>query len=286
MKRKRLTEAFPWILPLRKKQRNFCFYTGMALDGRKYAEYVERETLPFVQAECSSPLYNRETGFDMKYQENKVFNLKLTAKKLDGMVIRPGETFSFWKAVRHADKEIPYKEGLTVINGKLMTTSGGGLCQMSNLLFGLFLHSPLQIVERRGHGKKEFPDPGTSLAGTDATVSEGWIDLKVENRQQQTYQIKLDFDEERIYGFLRTERRPDKEYEILNKNVAYVRKGGKVYQQADVYRKKIGRKPGAAAAETEEPAEAAESEQKLYRNCCEIAYELSECVEIKEESNL
>lgn len=275
MKRKRLTEVFPWILPLRKKQRNFCFYAGMAMDGRHYAEHMEGNVMPFIQAESSSPLYNRETGFDMKYQENKVFNLKLTAKKLDGMIIRPGETFSFWKAVRYADKETPYRDGLTVINGKLMTTSGGGLCQMSNLLFELFLHSPLRIAERRGHGKKEFPDPGTSLAGTDATVSEGWIDLKVENRQQQAYQIKIDFDEERIYGFLRTEKRPEEEYAILNKNVAYVRKSGRVYQEADVCRKTIGMKPGAP-----------KREEVLYRNVCEIAYELPEGVEIKEESNL
>ncbi|MCI8646948.1 MAG: glycopeptide resistance accessory protein VanW [Firmicutes bacterium] len=275
MGRKRLTEIIPWILPLRKWQRTFCFYMGMALDGRKYAQQMEEKTLPYIQAKSSSPLYNRETGFDMKYQENKVFNLKLTAKKLDGMVIRPGETFSFWKAVRHADKETPYREGLTVVNGEMMTTSGGGLCQMSNLLFDLFLHSPLRITERRGHGKKEFPDPGTSLAGMDATVSEGWIDLKVENNKQQVYQIKIDFDEERIYGFLRAELEPDAEYEILNRNVAYVRKNGVIYQQADVYRKRIARMQKAEV-----------SEEKLYSNCCEIAYQLPECVEIKEESVL
>lgn len=275
MERKRLTEVFPWILPLRKRQRNFCFYAGMAMDGRKYAAHMQERTMPFIQAQSSSPLYNRETGFDMKYQENKVFNLKLTAKKLDGMVIRQGETFSFWKAVRYADKEEPYRDGLTVVNGKMVTTSGGGLCQMSNLLFDLFLHSPLRVVERKGHGKKEFPDPGTSLVGMDATVSEGWIDLKVENRQPQAYQIKIDFDEERIYGFLRTEPEPDAEYEILNKNVTYVKKGGAIYQQADIYRKKNGRKQGTAG-----------SEEKLYRNCCEIAYRLPECVEIKEESVL
>lgn len=272
MGRKRITERFPWILPLRKCQRNFCFYTGMALDKRTYAKEISREPLPYLQAKASSPLYNRDTGFDMKYQENKVFNLKLTAKELDGLLIRPGETFSFWKSIRHADRETPYREGLTVLNGQLVTTSGGGLCQMSNLLFDLFLHSPLTIVERKGHGKKEFPDPGTSLAGADATVSEGWIDLKVENRQQQEYQVKLDFDQERIYGFLRAGAEPTADYEILNRNVAYVRKEGKIYQTADVCRRTRGR-----------GNHAEDREETLYQNCCEIGYALPDSVEIKEE---
>lgn len=272
MGRKRMTERFPWILPLRKRQRTFCFYTAMALDKRRYAKEIRPEPLPYLQAKASSPLYNSDTGFDMKYQENKVFNLKLTAKELDGLLIRPGETFSFWKSIRHADRETPYREGLTVLNGQLVTTSGGGLCQMSNLLFELFLHSPFTIVERKGHGKKEFPDPGTSLAGTDATVSEGWIDLKVENRQQQEYQLKLDFDQERIYGFLMTGAEPETDYEILNRNVTYVRKEGKLYQMADVCRK------------IRDPRDHTEKgEEILYQNCCEIGYALPDGVEIKEE---
>ena len=111
MGRKRITELFPWLLPLRKKQRTLCFYAGMVLDKNKYAQTKKEEPLPFVLYNNSSPLYNSETGFDMKYQENKVFNLKLTARELDGLLIRPGETFSFWKAIRHADREMPYKEG-------------------------------------------------------------------------------------------------------------------------------------------------------------------------------
>lgn len=58
---------------------------------------------------------------------------------------------------------------------------------MSNLMFTLFLHSPPNIVERKGHGKKEFPDPGSEPAGTDATISEGWIDLKAENRTEAAF---------------------------------------------------------------------------------------------------
>ena len=96
-------------------------------------------------------MYNRSTGFSMMYQKNKVFNLKLAAATMDKLVIRPGETFSFWQLVRYADRDTPYREGLVEIDGKLTTRPGGGLCQISNLLFWMFLHTPLTIVERRGH---------------------------------------------------------------------------------------------------------------------------------------
>ena len=109
MKRKRATELFPFLIPLRTKQRKFCFYLGMRLDKNTYCKARLEGALPYVAFEDSSQLYNTETGFDMVYQENKVFNLKLAAKELNGLLIRPGETFSFSQAIRYADRHTPYK---------------------------------------------------------------------------------------------------------------------------------------------------------------------------------
>ncbi len=268
MTRKRVTQVFPWLLPLRRRQRNFCFYAGMKLDGRIYATGQAEGELPFVQAESSSPLYNENTGFDMKYQENKVFNLKLAAQKLDKLLIRPGETFSFWQALHKDSKKDAYKDGLVVLNGQLTTVSGGGLCQMSNLLFDLFLHSPLTIAERTGHGKKEFPDPGEGPAGIDATVSEGWSDLKVENQGDQIFQLRIFFDEENIYGQLKADSQPETYYEIFNRDMEYYQAGGKIYQSVGVWRRA-----------KDQCGEA----RKLYENRCEIGYALPESVEIKED---
>lgn len=79
MTRRRMTQIFPWLLPLRRWQRRFCFYAKMGWDGIPYATCRERQELPYPLFETSCPMYNRETGFDMVYQENKVFNLKLAA---------------------------------------------------------------------------------------------------------------------------------------------------------------------------------------------------------------
>ncbi|MCH5255351.1 MAG: VanW family protein, partial [Lachnospiraceae bacterium] len=151
MPRKSLTQRFPFLLPLRKWQRKKCFYLKMHFDKNKYAKERAAELLPYAVYDSSSLLLNESSGFDMKYQVNKVHNLKLAAKTLDGILILPGETFSFWQLVRWADRQEPYKDGLVSVNGKITGSYGGGLCQLSNLLFWLFLHTPMTILERHGH---------------------------------------------------------------------------------------------------------------------------------------
>ena len=173
MPRKRLTQLFPALIPLRQAQRRLFCLVGMRLDRRRYAGTQWGAVLPQRVFADSSPLLNPDTGFDLRYQWNKVHNIQLAVDKLDRLLIRPGETFSFCWAVRDADKVTPYKDGLIVVDGKLTTAPGGGLCHLTNLLFWLFLHSPLTIVERSGHREKDFPDPGDQPAGTDATRRTG-----------------------------------------------------------------------------------------------------------------
>lgn len=273
MPRKRITQIFPWLLPLRIWQRRFCFYTRMRLDENRYAAGKSETTLPYQLFETSCPLYNRETGFDMVYQGNKVFNLKLAAATLDKVIIGPNETFSFWKLVRYADRDIPYKDGLTVVDGKLTTASGGGLCQMSNLLFWMFIHTPLTVVERHGHGIKDFPEPPSDAPmGVDATVSEGWLDLKVKNETEMSFQISITFDEDHIIGRLLTDQDNGQLYELINGETLYYCKNNKVYEEVDVKQKTILTATGACA-----------SEKLLYRNKCEIGYPLPEGTDIVEK---
>jgi vancomycin resistance protein VanW len=205
---------------------------GMRLDKNRYTNSFSKTILPYKVFETISPLYNRKTGFDMVYQENKVFNLKLAAAKLNTLIIKPGETFSFWMAIRHADKDTPYKDGLTVKDGILTTEYGGGMCQMSNVLFRMFLHTPLTILERHGHNIKEFPAPPSDAPiGIDATVSLGWIDLKVKNTTEYTFQICIAFDEECITGSVFSDKDIDCHYEIKNRDLIYYREGNIVMRR-------------------------------------------------------
>lgn len=264
MGRKRLTQIFPWLLPLRIKQKVFCFYLKMKLDRNRYAAQLADALLPHLLFESACPIYNQNTGFPMIYQQNKAFNLKLAAATVDKLLIRPGETFSFWQLVRFADRDTPYREGLVEIDGKLTTRPGGGLCQLSNLLFWMFLHTPLTIVERRGHLTRDFPEPESDAPpGVDATVSEGWTDLKVRNDTKLTFQVTFAFDGGQIIGRVYSDRDNGLCYQVSCSKPVYFRVKGAIFEEVEVTRNVMDSASGMCLAS-----------EPLYKNRCQIGYSL------------
>lgn len=271
MARKRMTEKFPWLLPIRQGQRKLFFYAGMYLDRNKYAQTQKSKHLPYEIFKTSSLMLNQNSGFDMKYQFNKVHNLKLAAKKIDGLLIRPGEVFSFCYATRKADQAEPYRDGLSLVNGEIAGEYGGGLCQFSNLLYWMFLHTQLTVIERHGHEVEAIPPAEADyLAGVDATVAEGWLDLKVKNNTAHTYQIVIDFDAKNINGTILADSEKCFSYEIYNQTLRYVREGDKIIEKSVVNR----RRTSSFTGQTED--------EKLYDNTCIIDYPLPANIEITE----
>lgn len=272
MSRKRLTQVFPFLLPLRKWQRKKLFYLKMRLDGSRYAKKTTENLLPNTVFETSSLMLNENSGFDMKYQINKVHNLKLAAKTINKVLIEPNDTFSFWQLVRWADRYEKYKDGLNLVNGKIVGSYGGGLCQLSNMLFWLFLHTPLTIVERHGHAALSFPSTTDDLpCGTDATINEGWLDLKVCNETDNTFQIVISFDDNFMYGRILSQNPVNIDYSVFNSSVSYIKRNEKIYQIASVCRSETDKKT------------CRQTEKNLYVNQCEIAYELPDSITIEEE---
>ncbi|MBD5471284.1 MAG: glycopeptide resistance accessory protein VanW [Lachnospiraceae bacterium] len=271
MSRKRLTQVFPFLLPLRKWQRKKLFYLEMLLDGNRYTKKKSETLLPNTVFKTSSLMLNENSGFDMQYQINKVHNLKLAAKTINKVIIAPNDTFSFWQLVRRADRHEKYKDGLELVNGSIVGSYGGGLCQLSNMLFWLFLHTPMRIVERHGHGIESFPSTTEDLpCGTDATIYEGWLDLKVRNDTDNTFQIEISFDDSFMYGRILSQTPVSIDYKVFNSTVFYVKREEKNYQIATVCRSETDRVTGA------------QTEKELYINKCEIAYALPADANIEE----
>ena len=79
-------------------------------------------------------------------QENKAVNLALAAPKVNGALLRPGQVFSFWHMVGSVTAKKGYREGLTISGGKACSDIGGGLCQMTNLIHWMVLHTSLTAV--------------------------------------------------------------------------------------------------------------------------------------------
>ena len=273
MSRKRITQVFPFLLPLRKWQRKKLFYLRMRWDGNRYAKQIQKEQLPYTVFETLSPMINENSGYDIQYQWNKVHNLKLAAGTIDRVVIEPGETFSFWQLVRMADRQEKYKDGLSLVNGKIVGDYGGGLCQLSSMLFWLFLHTPLSVAERHGHAVESFPSTTEDLpCGTDATINEGWLDLKMRNDTENSFQIRITFDEDTMYGKIFSKNPVEAEYGVFNSSVTYWRQGGRVYQSATVCRSEKNKTTGETV------------QRELYVNQCEIGYAIADEIEIEERS--
>ena len=112
--------------------------------------------------------------------ENKVFNLALAAQRINNYTILPNQLFSFWKIVGNPNRD--FKKGRTLINGKLTEENGGGLCQVSGIIYQIALQVGLEIKERYNHSVDIYTEE-TRFAplGTDATVVYGYKDLRFKN---------------------------------------------------------------------------------------------------------
>ena len=165
--------------------------------------------------------------------------------------------------MRHADKDVPYKDALTEINGVLQTEYGGGLCMLSNMLNWICLHSPLTLTERHGHFKKDIPEPESdALVGVDATVAEGWKDFCVRNDTKMTFQIGIAFDDNNIIGTVFASDDPRCQYVVKNENLHYAKAGDAVTCTVDVIRNTIDPHTGKLL-----------SHDLIYQNRCLIGYE-------------
>lgn len=167
----------------------------------------------------SSTLLRRLEGVDMRLQHNKVENLRLAVARLDGLVVQPGEVFSYWRLIGRPSARRGFRTGLILFNGEIREGIGGGLCQLSNLIYWMTLHTPLGVRERWRHSFDVFPDVGrTQPFGSGATCAYNYIDLQIENTTGEPYQLCLWLDAERLHGEWRTTAEPTKRYEIVERD--------------------------------------------------------------------
>lgn len=116
------------------------------------------------------------THFDPS-KVNRTYNVKVAAAALDGLMIKPGDVFSFNKIVGPRSQEAGYKEAKTIINNEFVDALGGGVCQVSSTLYNALLQTDVGIVQRSPHSLviKYVP------LGQDAAVAYGYKDLQFKN---------------------------------------------------------------------------------------------------------
>ncbi|MEA5039605.1 MAG: VanW family protein [Clostridiaceae bacterium] len=215
------------------------------LSGTRFAR--EKAPLLPIRTYTHASLIRRRLGsVDMRLQENKAVNLALTAPKVSGVLIHPGETFSFWHLVGNCTEKNGYKEGLFISGGKVSSGIGGGMCQMTNLIHWMALHSDLTITEQHHHDQIDlFPDFGRQIPfGTGTSIAYNYLDYRLYNATSRTYQICVWVDGEYLRGELRTDREPNTCYHVYTENERFVREENGVYRCGTVYRRRVDRKTG------------------------------------------
>ena len=175
--------------------------------------------LPFLSASHHTPLIRELKNADMWMQYNKITNLRLATARINGVLLRPGETFSYWRLIGKPSRRKGYKEGMILVNGTVRPGVGGGLCQLSNLIFWMTLHTPLTVVERHRHGYDVFPDSNrTQPFGSGATCFFPYGDLMIRNDTEETYQLLVHVGDKELEGAWRVSGAPQYRFEVVEKN--------------------------------------------------------------------
>ena len=118
---------------------------------------------------------------------NRWYNIDLAAKRLNGTILLPGETFSYNDTVGPYTLASGYKAAGTYQNGQSVDATAGGICQLSSNLYWVTLKANLEIVERHKH---QFNGGYMPVIGTDATVWSDQLDFRFQNNTD--YPIKIE----------------------------------------------------------------------------------------------
>jgi vancomycin resistance protein VanW len=182
--------------------------------------------------------------FKTNLSENKIHNLKLAGNEINKYTLAPGEIFSFWNIIGNPTLTKGYKKGRNLVNGKLSEEEGGGLCQLSGIIYHAALINGLEILERYPHSVDIYnEDNRFTPLGADATIVYGYKDLRIKNNTPSTLRFEFKVENDKltclIYSTEMLEQR-DIIFERVNLNeviTCYQENGIKVNLTKSKYKK-------------------------------------------------
>lgn len=143
-----------------------------------------------ICAELRSKLWTQVSAAEFPLTAGKIENLRLAARQLNGLEIASGQIFSFWRQLGRTTRSKGFTTGRELREGCMVPSTGGGLCQISGMLYQVALKSGLVIVERHAHSHQI---PGSSgEQGLDATVFWNYVDLRFRAPFRWRLEVELD----------------------------------------------------------------------------------------------
>lgn len=164
-----------------------------ALSEKEEEVSVDAEIVPakVTKADLEEALFSGVMGSWTSYftatNYSRSANVALSASRIDGVTLLPGETFSYDKTVGPRTSENGFKVAGVYINNKVEQGLGGGVCQTSSTLYSAVLYANLEIVERVSHSLPVSYMP----PGQDATIAEGAIDFVFKNNTDHPIKISV-----------------------------------------------------------------------------------------------
>ncbi|MBN2498721.1 MAG: VanW family protein [Deltaproteobacteria bacterium] len=164
---------------------------------------------PFVLAEARSPLERVPGAVPAPLQRGKEHNVALVARAIDGVIVEPGQVFSYHRLVGRPSRWRGFRLGLELRENRESSGIGGGSCQVSNQLYWLAVQAGMRIVERHRHGFDLFPDHERSVPfGCGATVFFNYRDLRFANPLAGPVCIQQRIEAGALFGRILAERDP------------------------------------------------------------------------------
>lgn len=242
MARKLFCEICPYTYALSLQKERFIRHIRNLLGDERYAQQHDAERLPVVVSSTHNNMIKRGPGINPLYQQNKADNIRLSCSKIDGLLIRPGETFSFWKTIGKTSRKNGFKDGRILVNGRLTAGVGGGLCNLANTVNLMILHSPMTITELHHHSDALAPDPDGQRhpysAGT--SVNYNFIDYRFRNDTDQTVQLCTWCEGDELMAELRSEHPYPHTYRITEEGHHFhLEADGAYYRISKIYRETI-----------------------------------------------
>lgn len=202
----------------------------------KYAKNIYNDKLDNLISQYSTKIIKRDIGIDPKTQDNKKVNIIVASKKLNGLIIKPGEIFSFWKVLGKVSERKGFKDGRILYNKKLITWIGGGLCNLANAIHNVILLSPLDVTEFHSHSDALAPDQWTRKPFSSGTsVSYNYIDYRFKNNTDSVFQLIVCVEEDLLHIHLKSDKTCYNNYKLIEENHHFKQKDGKFYRISQIY---------------------------------------------------
>ncbi len=134
----------------------------------------------------------------------KRVNQRLLAADVDGVVVEPGCTFSFWALANRPTAARGFLQAAALKDGILGTDIGGATCLLSTVIFNALLLAGFDVEERRCHSVDSYGDRRYFELGRDATIEYGYIDLRMRNGNPLAVQLRVAVSEDAVRAFTST----------------------------------------------------------------------------------